>query len=95
MMKKLWYKYYNKRILTRGNGNVQSHDQEESKLNITINGNSGAYTLTHDKIIKSPFNKNNAAIGFTCYLVSGDISICLPILTFSCLTHSPYWTGHI
>ena len=43
-------------------------DQEESKLNSTINSNwtvpltnSDAYTLTHDKIIKSPFNKNNVA----------------------------------
>ena len=34
------YKYYNKRITTRDNGNVQSHDQEESKLDITINANS-------------------------------------------------------
>ena len=40
MMKKLSYKYYNKRILTRGNGNIQSHDQEESKLSNTINANS-------------------------------------------------------
>ena len=37
---KLSYKYYNKRILTRGNGNIQSHDQEESKLSNTINANS-------------------------------------------------------
>ena len=42
MMKKLGYKYCNKRITTRNNGNVQSHDQEESKLNSTINANSGA-----------------------------------------------------
>ena len=50
----------NKRIATRDN--VQSHDQEESKLNSTINANSGAHTLfTHDKIIKSPFDKNNVA----------------------------------
>ena len=60
-MQKLRYKYYNKRITTRDNGNVQFHDQEESKLNSTINTNSGAHTLTHDKIIKSPFNKNNIA----------------------------------
>ena len=43
------------------NGNVQSHDQEESILNCIINANSGANTLTHDKMIKSPFNKNNLA----------------------------------
>ena len=48
MMKKLSYKYYDKRITTRDNGNVQYHDKEESKLNSTINPNSGA----HDKIIK-------------------------------------------
>ena len=50
----LGYKYYNRQITTRDNGNirdngnVQSHDQEESKLNSTINANSGAHTLTHD-----------------------------------------------
>ena len=50
MMKKLSYKDYNKRIGTREN--VQSHDQEESKLNSTINANCGANTLTDDQIIK-------------------------------------------
>ena len=54
------YKYYNKRIITRDNGGVKSHDQEESKLNSAINANSGAHTLTVDKII-SLFNKNNVA----------------------------------
>ena len=48
MMKRLSYKYYNERITTRDNGNVQSHDKEESKLNGTITANSGAHTLTHD-----------------------------------------------
>ena len=48
MMNKLSCKYYNKRITTRGNGNVQSHDQEESKLNSIINANNGARALTHD-----------------------------------------------
>ena len=38
-------KYYNKQILTRNNGNVQSHDQEESKVNSTIIVNSGAQIL--------------------------------------------------
>ena len=47
-MKRLRYKYYNKRITACDNGHVQSHDQEESKLNSIINANSGAYTLTHD-----------------------------------------------
>ena len=45
---KLSYKYYNKRITTRDNGKVQSHDKVESKLNSTITANSGAHTLTHD-----------------------------------------------
>ena len=31
-MKKLSYKYYNKRNTTRDTGNAQSHDQKESKL---------------------------------------------------------------
>ena len=57
--KKLRYKYYNKQMTTRDNDNVQSHGKEESKLNSTINVNSNTYTLTHDKIIKSVFNKNN------------------------------------
>ena len=61
MMKKLRYKYYNRRITICDNGNVQSHDQEESKLNSTINANSGTRTLTHDKIVKSSFNNNNVA----------------------------------
>ena len=33
---------------TRDNGNVQSHDKEESKLNGTITPTGGAHTLTHD-----------------------------------------------
>ena len=61
MMKKLSYKYYNKRITTGGNGNVQPHDQEESRLNSSINTNSGAHILIHDWIIKKPFNENNVA----------------------------------
>ena len=36
------------KITTRDNGNVQSHDQEKSKLNSAINTNSGAHTLSHD-----------------------------------------------
>ena len=44
---KLSYRYYNKRITTRDNGKVQSHDKEESKLNSAITANSGAHTLTH------------------------------------------------
>ena len=35
-------------MTTYGNANVQSHEQEESKLKSTINANSGANTLTHD-----------------------------------------------
>ena len=55
-------KYYNKRITIHGNGNVQSHDKEESKLNSAIKANGGAHTITHEKIIKSPFNNNIATI---------------------------------
>ena len=62
MMKKLRYKDCNKWITTHDNGNIQSHDKEESKSNSTFSANSGAHTLTHDQIIKkSPFNKNNVA----------------------------------
>ena len=52
MMKKLSYKDYSKWITTLDNGNVQSHDKEESKLNSTTSANSAAHTLTPDKIIK-------------------------------------------
>ena len=48
MMKKLRCKDYNKRITTRDNGNVQSHDQEEITLNSTINAESGTHTLTQE-----------------------------------------------
>ena len=64
MMKKLSYKDYNKQITTRDSVTVQSHDQDESKLNSPINANSGAHTLTHDqtiKKVKSPFDKNDVA----------------------------------
>ena len=43
MMKKLSYKDSNKQITTHDNGNVQSHDQEESKLSSTINASSGKF----------------------------------------------------
>ena len=47
-------------MTTRDNGDAQSHDKEESKLNSTITANSGAHTLKHDQIIKkSPYDKNN------------------------------------
>ena len=55
MMKRLRYKYYNKRITTCNNDNVQSHDKERCKLN------SGAHKLTDKKIIKITLNKNNVA----------------------------------
>ena len=50
--KKLSYKYYNKRITPCDNGNVQSHDKEESKLNSAITAISGVHTLTQDQVIK-------------------------------------------
>ena len=56
---KLRYKYDNKQITILENDNVQSHDQEECKLNSIINGNSLAHTL--DEIRKNQFNKNNVA----------------------------------
>ena len=81
---KLRRKYCNKQITSRDNGNVQSHDQEESKLISIIHTNSptntprgfhistwnprgvfvgsGANTLTHVKVIKRSFNKDNLAI---------------------------------
>ena len=41
-------KYLSKRNTTRGNGIVRSHDQEQSKLNSTINAESDSHKLTHD-----------------------------------------------
>ena len=61
MMKKLMFKNYNKWITIRDKGNVQSHDQDDSKLDSTNIANSGAHTLTDCKIIRNPFNKNNVA----------------------------------
>ena len=43
LMINTWYKYYNERIATHGNVNVQSHDQEESAFNSTIITNCGAH----------------------------------------------------
>ena len=34
-------------MTTGDNGNVQSHDQDQSKLNSSINANSGAHTLIY------------------------------------------------
>ena len=55
-MQKLRHKHYSKLITTRNNVNIQFHDQEESKLNSTINVNRGTHTLRLHEIIKSPFN---------------------------------------
>ena len=52
---KVSYKYY-KRITTRCIGYIQSHDQEESKLNSTINVNCGAQALAQ-KIFIHPHQK--------------------------------------
>ena len=60
-MKKIRYKCYNKRITTRDNGNVQSHDQEESKLNSINNATVVLIHFKDNKIIKSSFNKSNVA----------------------------------
>ena len=48
IMQKLKSKYYYKRIKIRDSGNVQSHDQGESKLNSVIKEYRGARTLTDD-----------------------------------------------
>ena len=49
-------------ITTSDNGNVQSHDQDKSKLNSTIIANNSASTLPDDKMKKkSPIKKNNVA----------------------------------
>ena len=63
IIKKLRYKYYNKWFTTRNNGIVheQFHEQTEGKLNRINNANSSVHTLTHEKIIKIPFNKNSVA----------------------------------
>ena len=53
--KKVQVKNYNKLIPAPENSNIQSDDQEECKLNSTIDANSDAHTLTDD-------NKNNVAI---------------------------------
>ena len=47
-IKNISYKDCNNQMITRDNGNVRSHDQEDSKLNSNINADSGAHTLTHD-----------------------------------------------
>ena len=52
---KIKVKYCKKRIANRENDDVESHNQEESKLNSTTIVNSSA------RIIKNPFNKNNVA----------------------------------
>ena len=56
MMEKLRYKYYSERIATRDNGNVQSHDQEETKLISNINVNSGtAWKVSKYGVISGPY----------------------------------------
>ena len=47
-----------KRRTFRHNVNVQSHDQEESKLNSTIISNSDIHTFIDDRIIQSPFSES-------------------------------------
>lgn len=51
--------YHNKWINNDKKSNVQSHNQEKSKMNSTPIANSGAYTLIDHKIIKSSFDNNN------------------------------------
>ena len=62
MVKNLRYKCCINQTTNCDNGNVQSQDQEESKLNSTIIiVNSGAHAFTDEKITKSQFNKTNVA----------------------------------
>ena len=46
-------------MATRKNSNVQSYDQEKSKLSNTINTNSSTYILTLDKTIKKTLKRKN------------------------------------
>ena len=48
MMKKLSYKYYNKRTTTRDDGNVQSHDKNKESWTLPLMWT----VLTHLHMIK-------------------------------------------
>ena len=74
MTKKLRCKHYNKPIATCDNGKVQSYDQEESKLNSTINPNRSAHTLTHNRIIISPLNENSVTTTKSKQIPNKDLS---------------------
>ena len=87
MIKKLSYKYYNKRITIRDNGNVQFHDQEESKLSSIITANSGAHTLTHDQIRKKSIHTH-----FESFLPSTYKSGTVYTLAYRCFRIYSSWT---
>ena len=71
------YKYYN--ITARDNGNIQLHDQEESKLNNTTNANSVAHKLTNYKIMKRLFNKNNISTIKSTNKIQSKILLIMPV----------------
>ena len=75
IMKKLSYKYYKKQIATPDNGSFQFHDQEESKLNSTISANSGANTLTHEKV----HSKNNNVATITTNKILANTLLLGPV----------------
>ena len=53
--KKFRFEYYIKRIAVLDNGNIQFHDQEQSKFNCIVITNNGAHTLIDDEITKKVF----------------------------------------
>ena len=80
-MKKFSYKDYNKQIITRDNGNVQSHDKEESKLNSTITANSGAHTLLTNISLQALSNRYNGAD--VMFLFKDGLSLIINRLSFN------------
>ena len=71
------YTYYN--ITACDNGNIQFHDQEESKLNNTTNANSFAHKLTRCKIMKRPFNQNNISTIKSTIKILSKILLIMPV----------------
>ena len=91
MMTKLRYKCYNKQITTCDTGNVQSHDQKETKLNSTITKNSVVHKHTHNKIIKSTLNMlNTATINYNWTKKMFNIKHCLGSFSIK-LFQNTYW----
>ena len=83
MMKTFRYKYYNKRITTRGSGNDEFYDQEERKLNSTINVNSGLFFRNGSMKWERVFSHKHlvAIMLFWTYLFSLNYRCCWKIIT--------------